>query len=230
MKTLGLIGGTSWESTADYYRLLNEGVRARLGGLHSCRMVLSSVDFAGFAVLMNAGDWDAVSGRLVDEARRLRVAGADAIVLCTNTMHKVAGPIVASLDIPFLDIRDVCGRALVAASARRPLLLGTGYTMRDDFFTAHLRARFGLDPVVPGAADQGVVDRIIFDELCMGKVSAASRSAYVEVVTRSPEADGVIFGCTEIGMLLDRESCPKPIFDNLRLHVEAALDFALTED
>ena len=227
MKTLGLIGGTSWESTLDYYRLLNQGVRARLGGLHSCRMVLSSVEFADFAALMRAGEWDALGARLAHEARLLERAGAEAIVLCTNTMHKRAADIVAAVGVPFIDIRDVCGAALHAAGARRPILLGTRYTMADPFFRDALHARFGLEASVPGEADQTLVDRVIFDELCNGIVSTASRQAYRRVVAASPDADGVIFGCTEIGMLLDADSCGKPVFDNLRLHVAAALDFAL---
>ena len=230
MKTLGLIGGTSWESTVDYYQLLNEGARDRIGGLHSCRMVLSSVDFEGFAALMRAGEWDALGERLVAEARLLARAGAAAIVLCTNTMHKVASEIVRGIDIPLLDIRDACGRALKAAGAKRPLLLGTRYTMEDDFFTRYLRDRFGLNAVTPSPPDQRLVDSVIFEELCRGKVSDSSRQACVGVVANSPSADAVIFGCTEIGLLLDAPRCGKPIFDNLRLHTAAALDFALQKD
>ena len=227
MKTLGLIGGTSWESTLDYYRLLNEGVRARLGGLHSCRMVLSSVDFAGYAALMREGDWNALGARLAGEARLLERAGAEAIVLCTNTMHKRAADIVAAIGAPFIDIRDVSGAALKASGARRPLLLGTKYTMADPFFRDALRDRFGLEAIVPSEPDQSLVDRVIFEELCNGIVSPASRDSYLRVVASSPDADCVIFGCTEISMLLDAAACGKPVFDNLRLHVAAALDFAL---
>ena len=227
MKTLGLIGGASWESTLDYYRLLNQGVRARLGGLHSCRMVLSSIEFADYEALMREGAWDALGARLADEARRLERAGAEAIVLCTNTMHKRAADIVAAVGVPFIDIRAVCGAAVKASGTRHPLLLGTRYTMADPFFRDALKARFGLDAIVPSAADQALVDRIIFAELCNGVVSPASREAYLRVLAASPEADGVIFGCTEIGMLLDASACGTPVFDNLRLHVAAALDFAL---
>lgn len=230
MKTLGLIGGTSWESTVDYYRRLNEGVRERLGGLHSSRMILSSVDFAGFAERMSAGDWDAVAEMLHAEARLLKRAGADALLICSNTMHKAADGIEAALDIPVLDIREACGRALVAAGARKPLLLGTRYTMADNFFSGYLRTRFGVDPVVPGASDQALIDRVIFDELCKGVVRPASRNAYEEIIAGFPHADSLIFGCTEIGMLLDPASCGKPVFDNLRLHVAAALTFALEKD
>jgi len=227
MKTLGLIGGTSWESTVDYYRRLNEGVRERMGGLHSCRLILSSVDFAGFAERMSAGDWETVGERLVAEARLLARAGADAILIGSNTMHKAAERIAASVEVPVLDIRDACGRALTVAGSRRPLLLGTRYTMADDFFSGYLRDRFAVEAIVPSQADQALIDRVIFDELCKGVVTAASRDAYLGVLARSPEADGIIFGCTEIGMLLDPESCGKPVFDNLRLHVAAALTFAL---
>lgn len=227
MKTLGLIGGTSWESTVDYYRRLNEGVRDRLGGLHSCRMILSSVDFAPLAERMSAGDWDNVAERLVAEARLLARAGAQAILIGSNTLHKVAARVAGAVEVPVLDIRDACGAALVAAGVRRPLLLGTRYTMADDFFRGYLNARFGVEAQVPSADDQALVDRVIFDQLCKGVVTPASRSAYLAVLARSPQADGVIFGCTEIGMLLDPESCGRPVFDNLRLHVGAALTFAL---
>ena len=227
MKTLGLIGGTSWESTVDYYRRLNEGVRERRGGLHSCRLILSSVDFADFAKRMSAGDWEWVAQRLATEARLLARAGAEAVLIGSNTMHKVAARVAAAVEIPLLDIRDACGGALVAAGSRRPLLLGTRYTMADDFFSGYLKGRFGVEAVVPSPDDQALVDRIIFEELCKGVVTTASRDAYLSVLARSPQADGVIFGCTEIGMLLDPESCGKPVFDTLRLHVAAALTFAV---
>ena len=230
MKTLGLIGGTSWESTVDYYRRLNEGVRDRVGGLHSCRMILSSVDFAGFAERMSAGDWSAVAEMLLGEARLLTRAGAEAILICSNSLHKAADEVAAALDIPVLDIRDACGRALAEANVRRPLLLGTRYTMADDFFRGRLQSRFGIEPLVPNQADQARVDRVIFDELCKGVVTAASRDVYLEIIARSPDVDGVIFGCTEIGMILEPDSCGKPVFDNLRLHVAAALTFALGKD
>ena len=229
MKTLGLIGGTSWESTIDYYRLLNEGVRARLGGLHSCRMILSSVEFAELVPFLHAGDWAGLGGRLVAEARMLERAGAEIIVLCTNTMHKVAPAIEAAVALPFLDIRLTCAKAILKTGGKRPLLLGTRYTMEDDFFTRYLADNFGLKAIVPSSADQLVIDRIIFDELVKGVVSPASKAKFLDIIAKAENADGVIFGCTEIGMLISQADCAVPVFDNMRLHVEAALDFAFEE-
>ena len=227
MKTIGLIGGTSWESTVDYYKLLNSGVRDRLGGMHSCRLILSSVDFAEFTPLLQSRDWGGLGERLAAEARMLEQAGAQVLVLCTNTMHKVADRIVAATKLPFLDIRDVTGRAIVAQGLKRPLLLGTRYTMEDDFFTRHLVEHFALEPMVPARADQLVLDRIIFDELVKGVVKPAAKAEVLRMIATAQGADCVIFGCTEIGMLLAPADIEFPVFDTLRLHVEAALAFAL---
>ena len=229
MKTLGLIGGTSWESTIDYYRLLNQGVRTRAGGYSSCRMLLSSVNFADFVPFIHAGDWAGLGARLAAEARMLEQAGAQAIVLCTNTMHKVAPAIQAATSLPFLDIRNACGHAIVAQGLKRPLLLGTRYVMEDPFYADYLRESFGLAPLVPKPADQLALDAIIFGELVKGVVSPASKAVYLDIIAKHPNADGIIFGCTEIGMLISQADCHVPTFNNLQLHVEAALDFAFSE-
>jgi len=230
LRKIGLIGGTSWESTAIYYRLLNEAVRQRRGGFHSARLVLASVDFAQYEAWMRQGNWQALADALTEEAYLLHRAGAQAIVLCTNTMHKVAGHIRNAVQIPFLDIRDVTGQAIVGSGYKRPLLLGTRYTMADDFFTAHLETAFGLVPVVPSEPDQARINSIIFDELVAGLVQPTSRAAYVDIVARAQAAgaDSVIFGCTEIGMLLRAQDVALPIFDTMQLHVDAALEFALS--
>ena len=230
MRKIGLIGGTSWESTAIYYRLLNEGVRARRGGFHSARLLLSSLDFAQYEAWMRHGEWHHVGAALAVEAKALQGAGAEAIILCTNTMHKVALDITAALKIPFVDIRDVTGAAIVQAGAKKPLLLGTRYTMTDAFFSAHLVQHFGLAPMMPEPGDQAHLHAVIFDELVKGVISPASRSTTLAMIAKAQDqgADGVIFGCTEIGMLLAPSDIAMPVFDTMQLHVEAALDFALS--
>ncbi|WP_293867283.1 aspartate/glutamate racemase family protein [uncultured Alsobacter sp.] len=229
MRTLGLIGGMSWESTAIYYRLLNEGVRARLGGLHSARLVLWSCDFEDIARRQAEGDWDG-AGRILGEAgRALRAAGADGIVLCTNTMHKVASFIEEAAGLPFLHLADVTAAAIRAHGCRRPLLLATRYTMEDDFYKGRLRDRHGITVAVPDAEGRSEVHRVIYEELCRGVVDATSKARVLDVIARSrgEGCDGVILGCTELGMLLGPTDSPDPVLDTTRLHVEAALDFAL---
>lgn len=229
MRTLGLIGGMSWESTAIYYRLLNEGVRERLGGLHSARLVLWSCDFDDIAQRQAAGDW-AGSGEILAQAgRSLRAAGAQAIVLCTNTMHKVAPAIAEASGLPFIHLADVTAAAIRTRGCRKPLLLATRYTMEDDFYRGRLRDRHGIEAVVPDADGRTLVHRVIYEELCRGVVDAGSKARVLDVIARarSEGADGVILGCTELGMLLGPADSPDPVLDTTRLHVEAALDFAL---
>lgn len=230
MRKIGLIGGTSWESTAIYYRLLNEGVRTQRGGYHSARLLLSSVDFAPYEAWMRHGEWHHVGAALANEADALRRAGAEAILLCTNTMHKAARDVSARVDVPFIDIRDVTGRAIVKAGCKRPLLLGTRYTMADDFFVSYLSGEFGLEPMVPDAPDQDRIHAVIFDELVKGKINPGSRAVYQKIIAaaQSDGADGVIFGCTEIGMLIGTADVTALIFDTMQLHVDAALEFALS--
>lgn len=228
MRTIGLIGGMSWESTAEYYRLANELVRERLGGLHSARLVLASVDFAEIERLQVAGDWDEAGRRLSDEARRLEAAGADFLVLCTNTMHKVAPAIEAAVSVPLLHLADATAKAVRRAGVVRVGLLGTAFTMEQDFYVGRLRAA-GLDVVIPEAADRELVHRVIFDELCLGVASAESRRAYREVIDRlvASGAEGVILGCTEIELLIGQGDSPVPVFPTTCLHVEAAVARAL---
>ena len=227
MRTLGLIGGMSWESTAIYYRLLNELARERLGGLHSARLVLWSVDFAEIAELQHAGNWAAAGAVLVDAGRRLRAAGAEALVLCTNTMHKLAGEL-AAVDLPLLHIADATAAAVLATPCRRPALLATRFTMEQDFYLGRLRER-DLRPLVPDEAGRTLVHDIIYQELCRGIVRPESKAAYLAEIEclRGSGADGVILGCTEIGMLIGQDDLDLPVFDTTRLHAEAAMDFAL---
>lgn len=228
MKTMGLIGGMSWESTAGYYRLVNEGVKRRLGGLHSARLVLHSVDFDAIERLQHAGDWDAAGATLAEAAQSLERAGADFLVLCTNTMHKVAAAIEAAVAIPLLHIADPTAAAIKAAGVARVGLLGTRFTMEQAFYHERLRAH-GLDVLVPGEAARERVHRVIYDELCLGIVRDDSRAAYRDIM-RELVADGaeaIILGCTEIALLVGAADATVPLFDTTALHAQAAVDAAL---
>lgn len=222
----------SWQSTADYYRLLNQRVAERLGGLHSAALVMHSVDFGEIEPLMRAGDWAAIGATLARAAAGLERAGAQAIVLATNSMHQVAPVIERSIRVPFLHIVDPTGAALARSGVRRAGLLGTRYTMELPFWRERLAERFGIELVVPEAGDRQLVNRVIFDELCLGRCEPASRAAYVEVTERlaSGGAEAVIFGCTEIGMLLGADDVGLPAFDTTTLHVEAALAVSLATE
>ncbi|MER5298164.1 aspartate/glutamate racemase family protein [Streptomyces lasiicapitis] len=228
MKTIGLIGGMSWESSAEYYRLLNELVRERLGGLHSARCVLHSVDFAEIERLQVAGEWERAGDVLAAAAKGLEAAGADLVLICTNTMHKVAGQVESVLSVPLLHLGDATAEAVRAAGVRRVGLLGTAFTMEQDFYRDRL-ASHGLEVLVPDEAGRDVVHRVIYEELCLGVVRDESRVAYQEVIAALVRdgAEGVILGCTEIELLIGQEHSPVPVFPTTRLHAEAAVDAAL---
>lgn len=228
MQTIGLLGGMSWESTAIYYRLANELVRDRLGGLHSARIVMTSIDFAEMAELQATGQWDRAGELLVAEAARMEGAGADFLVLCTNTMHKVAGAIEASASIPLLHLGDVTAAAVRTAGLDTVGLLGTGFTMSQDFCSGRLESH-GLKVLVPEEDDRALVHRVIYDELCQGVVLDESRSAYLDVIDRllARGAQGIILGCTEIEMLIQDDDVSVPTFATTSIHVEAAVDRAL---
>ncbi|MCG8443176.1 MAG: aspartate/glutamate racemase family protein [Caulobacterales bacterium] len=229
MKTIGLIGGMSWESTAVYYRLLNEMARERLGGLHLAELVMWSFDFARIEALQAAGDWAAATDAMTAAARSVERAGADCVVICTNTMHKMADAVQEAVAIPLLHIADATGEAITQAGRARPLLLATRYTMEQDFYTGRLQARHGLSAMTPGAAGRTIVHDVIYDELCQGVVSPASKARYLDVIAeaRADGADSVILGCTEVGLLIGPEDVAAPVFDTTRLHAKAAIDFAL---
>jgi aspartate racemase len=229
MKTIGLLGGMSWESTAVYYRLINQAVRDRLGGLHSAEVLLRSVDFDRIVQLQHADAWDAAARVLGEAARALATAGADCVLICTNTMHLVADEVGQSAGVPLLNIIDETGKTLHAQGLRRPLLLATSYTMEHGFYTARLHARHGIDALVPDAQDRADVHRTIFEELCRGIVSNASRHRMRAIIDRGVKAgaDSVILGCTEICLLLDPDSLPVPGVDSTAAHAAAAVDFAL---
>jgi len=228
MRTVGLIGGMSWESSAHYYRLINQGVRARRGGMHSAPLLLLSVDFAEIAALQHDGDWQALAERMAAAARTLAAAGAEAIVLCTNTMHKVADAIEAAQPRPVLHIADATGAAVVAAGHRRIGLLGTAFTMEERFYRERLSARFGLDVRVPDEAGRADVHRIIYDELVCGVVRPDSRMRYAEVIARLVDdgAEAIVLGCTEIMLLVAPGDAAVPLFDTTALHAAAAVAFA----
>jgi aspartate racemase len=229
MKTIGLIGGMSWESTVPYYRQVNEGIKARLGGLHSAQVVLYSVDFHEIEQLQREGDWDTAGEVLADAARRVQAAGADLLVLCTNTMHKVAPQMEAAVSIPLLHIADATGAAITAAGHRTVGLLGTRFTMEQDFYRQRLQDRHGLQVLVPDADDRSLVHDVIYDELCRGLIRDPSREAYRRVmddlVARGAQA--IILGCTEIGLLVGPQDARVPLFDTTALHASAAVEAAL---
>ncbi len=231
MKTIGIIGGMSWESSAEYYRLANRYVKARLGGHHSARTLLLSVDFAPIEALQQAGDWPALAALMSEAARQLERGGAEIVVLATNTMHRVYEAIEGAIAVPFLHIADPTGAALHAAGIERVGLLGTRYTMEHPFYTERLQAEYGLDTRVPPRDDREEIHRIIYDELCHGIVTERSRARYREAITRLKDdgAQAVILGCTEITLLIKPEDSPLPVFDTTALHVAAAVDWAIRD-
>ena len=230
MKMIGMLGGMSWESTAEYYRLANEAVRDRLGGMHSARLVVDSVDFADIEALQVAGRWNEAGTMLADRAEALEAAGAELIVLCTNTMHLVIGDIEERVSVPVLQIADAVAAPIREAGLTRVGLLGTAFTMEQTFYSDRL-AGHGIHTITPNAADRAVVHRVIYDELVRGIVSEQSRAAYRDVIRRLVEAgaEGVILGCTEIELLVTEDDSPVPVFPTTRLHVEAAVSAALAE-
>lgn len=228
MKTIGLIGGMSWESTLVYYRLINEAVRARMGGLHSAEILLRSLDFEAVVACQKAGRWDLATELLADAAAGLARAGADFGLICTNTMHLVADEVESQSGLKLIHIVDETARALARAACRRPLLLATRYTMEHGFYAERM-ARHGIAVVVPEAAERGIVHQVIFDELCRGEVKPASRLKLLDIIQRglAAGADSVILGCTEICLILDPDALPCPGFDSTRIHAEAAVEAAL---
>lgn len=232
MKCIGLLGGMSWESTVSYYQALNRGVRAQLGGLHSARVLLNSVDFAALERLQHAGDWPATAHLLAAEARKLQDGGADFLLIGTNTMHKVAPEIEAAIDIPLLHIADATAAKLQADGITRVGLLGTRFTMEQDFYKGRLQDRFGLAVLVPDEAGRERVHRIIYDELCLGEIRESSRAEYLAIIEglAAAGAEAVILGCTEIALLLGDARAAVPLYDTTAIHAEAAVALALASD
>ncbi|HHQ4676145.1 TPA: aspartate/glutamate racemase family protein [Aeromonas veronii] len=232
MKCIGLLGGMSWESTVSYYQALNRGVRAQLGGLHSARVLLNSVDFAAIERLQHAGDWPATARLLAAEARKLQDGGADFLLIGTNTMHKVAPEIEAAIDIPLLHIADATAAKLQADGITRVGLLGTRFTMEQDFYKGRLQERFGLAVLVPDEAGRERVHRIIYDELCLGEIRESSRAEYLAIIEGlvAAGAEAVILGCTEIALLVGDARAAVPLYDTTAIHAEAAVALALAAD
>jgi aspartate racemase len=228
MRTIGLLGGMSWESTAEYYRLANELVRERLGGLHSADCVIRSVDFAAIEQLQVAGEWDEAGRILASEARALEAAGADLVVLCTNTMHRVAPAIEAAISVPFVHIAETTASAVIAEGLTTVGLLATRFTMEQDFYVDRLAAR-GVTAVVPNDADRRIVHDVIYDELCLGIIREESRLEYRRIMAElvAQGVEGMIYGCTEIELLVGPGDTTVPVFPTTRLHVVAAVDAAL---
>jgi aspartate racemase len=225
-RVIGMLGGMSWESSAQYYRLANELVRERLGGLHSARCLLASVDFADIETLQEAGRWEEAGQLLAEAAKGLEAGGADVLLLCTNTMHKVADQVQAAVNIPLLHLADATAQAVTKSGLSTVGLLGTAFTMEQDFY----RDRLASHGLTPPAAERAEVHRIIYDELCLGKVLDESRQIYRNIITGLAEAgaEGVVLGCTEIELLVSAADSPVPVFPTTRLHVEAAVEFSLT--
>ncbi|KAF1015826.1 MAG: putative racemase YgeA [Stenotrophomonas maltophilia] len=230
MKTLGLIGGMSWESSAQYYRILNEEVRRRLGGTHSAQVLLWSVDFQRIEQLQHAGDWDALAREMADAGRRLHAGGAELLLICTNTMHRLADAVTDAVPVPLLHIADPNAARIKADGLQRIGLLGTAFTMEQAFYRGRLEQTHGLQVLVPAQDDRQTVHRIIYDELINGVVSDASRQAYVQVIQRlvADGAQGIILGCTEIMLLVGQQDSPVPLYDTTTLHALAAIDAALS--
>ncbi len=231
MKTIGLLGGMSWQSTVGYYRAINTGVEQALGGLHSAQVVLYSVDFAPLEARMRAGDWQGAAGILQDAARRVASGGADCLLICTNTMHKLAPEIAAAVDIPLIHIADATAEVLIRDGVERVGLLGTAFTMEEEFYRGRLGERFGLDVMVPDEADRNRVHDIIFNELCRGVIRPESRKMYLRIVADlgAAGAQAVILGCTEIGLLIRQADTPVPLYDTTAIHAAAAVAWALTD-
>lgn len=229
MKIIGIIGGMSWESTLNYYKYINQGIKSRLGGLHSAKLCLVSVDFAKIASLQQQGDWSQMTAILVQAGHALRAAGAECIVIATNTMHKVATEVEHEVGLPLLHIADATGQALQAQHHQQVALLGTKFTMQQRFYLERLE-RLGIECLVPTLAEQDDIHRIIYDELCQGEIKLQSKQRYLDIIARLHEqgASAIILGCTEIALLVEAQDCNVPLFDTTALHAQAAVEFALS--
>ncbi len=229
MHVIGLIGGLSWESSAEYYKVINELVRARLGGLHSAECVMHSFDFAEIEALQSTGQWDEATQRMIDAAQRVERGGADFVLICSNTMHKMANEVQQSIHIPLLHIADATAERITACNLKRIGLLGTRFTMDEAFYKGRLTEKYELDVLVPNEQERHIVDRIIYDELCLGIIKPESKQRYIEIMKNlvANGAEGIILGCTEITLLVNQQDSNVPLFDTTGIHAEAAVEYAL---
>jgi aspartate racemase len=229
MKTIGMIGGMSWESSIEYYRLTNQAVRQRLGGVHSAKSVMVSVDFGEIEALQQSGRWDEATNMMVQAARQVEHGGADFLIICTNTMHRMADEVSQSISIPLLHIADATAEQVLARGFKQIGLLGTRFTMEEDFYRGRLENKFGLEVLIPDQAGRDLVHRVIYEELVIGVIDPESKKAYQQVIQQLAErgAQGVILGCTEIGLLVEQAGSPLPLFDTTAIHAQAAVDYAL---
>lgn len=230
MKTLGLLGGMSWESTSEYYRIINQTVKRRLGGLHSAQCLMYSFDFAVIETLQHQGNWETLTRMLIETARTIEAAGADGLIICTNTMHRMADQVQNAINIPLLHIADATARAVKHAKIHSVGLLGTRFTMEAEFYRGKLEQEHGLNILLPDQTERETVHRVIYEELVKGVINDSSRKAYLDVIAdlHKRGAEGLILGCTEISMLIKQKHVSIPVFDTTRCHAEAAVDFALT--
>jgi len=229
MKTIGLIGGMSWESSSVYYNIINETVKERLGGLHSAKCILYSVDFEKIASLQHQGKWEELTKLMINFAQQLERAGADFIVICTNTMHKMAEEVQDNINIPLLHIADATAERIKEQGLRKPGLLGTKFTMEEDFYKKRLKEKYDLDVMIPSNTDREIIDSVIYNELCLGILKQSSKEKFKDIIRKlvSVGADGLILGCTEIPLLISQEDVEVPLFDTTAIHSKAAVAFAL---
>ncbi|KPJ69225.1 aspartate racemase [candidate division WOR-1 bacterium DG_54_3] len=229
MKTIGLIGGMSWESSSEYYRIINKTVKERLGGLHSAQCIMYSADFEEIESLQHQGKWEELTTLMINFALSLEGAGADCIVICTNTMHKMAEEVEDNINIPLLHIADATAERIVEKGLGRLGLLGTSFTMEEDFYKKRLQEKYNIEVIIPSQSDREIIDRVIYNELCLGTIKQSSKEKYKEVIERliSDGADGVILGCTEIPLLISQEDVEIPLFDTTTIHAKSAVEFAL---
>ncbi|WP_284639504.1 aspartate/glutamate racemase family protein [Paenibacillus silviterrae] len=231
MKTIGLIGGMSWESSLLYYQIINQRVKEKLGGHHSAKSLMYSVDFHEIKTLQHQGKWDDATKIMIDSAQKLEAGGADLLVICTNTMHKMAKEVEESVSIPLLHIADSTAHEIVKDGLKKVALLGTAFTMEQDFYKGRLIEKFGLEVIVPDEAERMVIHDIIYRELCLGIINEDSKQSYIKIINSLSDqgAEAIILGCTEITLLISQDHCSIPIYDTTRIHAESAVDYALRE-